>query len=291
LVRQDAIFFFHIPKTGGSSVLNELYSAEGEEAVFGIEDVEAPDLAGRVSRLLARDKNLRLVHGHLSPARLSGLRNICRVVLLRDPLERLQSHFCYTFQRRLHFRDDFNFFSQPQYAGKRKFDLECLCQWVLERKFDNYQTRFLAGNFKDPVDEAMLARAEAVLRGMDVVGTCDALPTFLNRLSHVLHIRSLNLRHTNISDRTVLQLAPVEREEVADRFLKFDQALYDTALTLSEGQRALLPIQRERAAALPLSRKVVFPFRNRTALELLRRTRRRLFVGLRQAKARARGYV
>lgn len=286
-MRQDAVFFFHLPKTGGSSVLGELYAAEGENAVFGIEDVDAPDLSGRVSRLLARDKSLRLVHGHISPARLSGLRNICRVILLRDPLERLQSHFCYNFQHRLRLGDDFRFFSQSDYAGRRRFDLECFAQWVSEKNFDNYQTRFLVGNFKDPVDEAMLARAEAVLREMDLVGTCNALPTFLSRLSHALHTRPLNMRHVNASDRTVLQLTPAEQAEVAGRFLTFDLALQRTARMLSEGQRAPSPILRERVAVSP----PVLPFRNRTARELLRRTGRGLFFGLRRVKARARGYV
>lgn len=231
---------------------------------------------------------MRVIHGHFSPARLTGIPNVCRAVLLRDPLERLQSHFCYNFQYRFNIREDYRFFRRPEFSGRRQFDLECFSQWVLFKKLDNYQTRFLVGDFENPVDGKMLQQAEAVLRDMHIVGTSCALTGFLEQLSCVLDTDPLGLRHVNPSDRRILHLSAAERQAIVDRFLPFDQQLFQKAIELS-ARTKFSPILRQRPATVPQARTSLdVIFRNRTAPELIRRTRRSLFSNWRLMKTKAR---
>jgi len=120
--------FFHIQKTGGSSVVESAIAVLGKGAVFEFDDVEPRRIVGRLQRLTAPPAPFRLLYGHLSPLVVPLGVPIKRAIVLRDPLERVVSHFRYVYLHRHRGIQQSEFFLQRRRIGRRQFDVQDLTE-------------------------------------------------------------------------------------------------------------------------------------------------------------------
>ena len=165
-LRDHRVIFLHLPKTAGST-LAQVLEREYEDApmrwIYGDARAEAHTLAA-----MPHDTRLalRLVAGHMA----TGLdRHLpgpsAYVTMLRDPVERIVSHYHYVLQR-------------PEGTGNSRAveGISSLDEYVRSSVFarivNNGQTRLLGSDVMapgEPADEATLERAMAFVDRPDVV--------------------------------------------------------------------------------------------------------------------------
>ncbi|WP_116367399.1 sulfotransferase family 2 domain-containing protein [Parahaliea mediterranea] len=224
----------HLPKTAGSSFHEALREAYGDQlyADYGDQPLNTPQWPLRLGAVAfamtaplkpALRKHVACVHGHFLPlkyATLSVGRTVQYVTWLRDPLDRLLSHYHY-------WRDT----PMPPHAGpvRRQFEAE---QWSLEAfclapSLRNLYSRFLWG---------------FPLKRFDFVGITEHYEEDLDELSERLLHRNLpHLRH-NVTPQRANQaprelLSPGLIESVRTLHGR-DFALYEEALAMRAHRRA-----------------------------------------------------
>lgn len=143
------VIFLHIPKACGTT-LTKLFGrwcAPGE--VFTATGVPHEEARATLRRLSAqRPPGVRLILGHAPFGLHEALDGPARyVTVLRDPIERIVSHFHYAARTPQH----------PQHEEIKRGDLGLL---GLARRISNLQTRYLGGRLDETPDAAALALAK-----------------------------------------------------------------------------------------------------------------------------------
>lgn len=233
-------FFFHIAKAGGVSVIESAESAMGPGAIFGFEDLDEGRLQQRLNGIAAVRPPFLLLHGHASPRLMPDSVPLRRATLLRDPLDRLLSHFCFAFMTRHRGVYQSSYFRQPGLYGRREFYMDDLCNWTTTFGTDNLQVRVMSGQSRvmhgytrAPVTREDIQRAISVLDTMDLVGITSELERFACRLGVETCGLPFPARHDNTSDRNVLIVTESEKLEIRGRFLQADYEVYQHAKELA----------------------------------------------------------
>jgi hypothetical protein len=228
--------FFHIPKCGGSSVVESAVSVLGAGYVHHIGDIDARTIERRIPRLLAARPSFSLLSAHIPPERVSPALPLDRVIVLRDPLERLQSHFCFGYAYRYWSGKMAEFFLRSSNANPNRFDKAVLLNWTAEFSMDNLETRMLSGNLFDPITNNDIERAIAALGTMDLVGTTHKFESFLRRLGMRVADTPFPMRHENDSNRDLLVLGRDDEREVIEKFLFADQIVFEAAKRMAASE-------------------------------------------------------
>jgi hypothetical protein len=180
------VFFLHIPKTAGSTVIQQVGRTLPRKSTVLVHDPHPERLSRRLLRF-SNSRQMFFVQAHISP--FPGLFDIPmkRVTILRDPLQRLISHFCYSFERRFYDLPQLEFFkTRENYVRSRKFDCEDLIAWVETFKMDDLQVRFLSGDYGRPLTEESESKALDALRSLDFVATTENLTQLFMVLSALM---------------------------------------------------------------------------------------------------------
>lgn len=222
-------FLFHVAKTGGVSIAYSVAHALGSGAVLEFEDVEPTRVRKRIDRIVRTRPQFRLMHGHLSPVNLALDAPVRRATMLRTPLDRLMSHFCYVHLHRHRGIHQANFFLQPDKIGRNQFGAQDLVEWVERFGWDNLQVRVISGKAKGPVDQGDIERCIGVLESMDLVGITSEIDTFVARLGIEICGKPFDARHENSSNRSILTINDEEAREISLRLLQADTILYEHA--------------------------------------------------------------
>lgn len=256
------VFFFHIPKTGGTTAVNAARTALGSGRTANLYDVSVPDwlssrLVDRIDRIASRGR-LRFLYGHISPASVPRSVRVRRAVLLRNPLDRMLSHFCYCYEQRHKTSQDFSFFLERHRRGRKTFDDADLAVWLKRKSADNYLTRFLTGQMEGPLTTRHAAAAVRELETMDIIGFTEGLGDFLSVLADALGTEPMPERHANRSSRTLLSIAESQARAFADKYLALDFEVFSAAKKLANAFQSDMatPLCRQRldfssSAAVP----------------------------------------
>jgi Sulfotransferase family len=246
------VFFFHIPKTGGTTVVNAVRTALGSGCTANLYDVSgadwfSPRLIDRVNRIASRGRH-RFLCGHISPASIPHSVPVRRAVMLRNPLDRLLSNFCYCYEQRHKSAQDFSFFLERDRCDRKTFDNGDLVAWLKRNSADNYLTRLLTGQMDGPLTARHAAAAIRQLEAMDIIGFTEDMEDFLAVLANALATEPMPERHANRSSRTLLSMSESQLRAFADSHLALDFEVFSAAKKLASAFQSdkAAPLDRQR---------------------------------------------
>lgn len=231
------LYFYHIPKTSGTSSLYYLQS------IFGATDVY---LGGVWDSLITNPredlKNFRVYWGHFmgmfdSYAKIDSM----KMTLLRDPLDRTVSHYLHV-QR------------SPEHPLHRIVSMQSLRAFVTDPKTSwmvtNYQAMYLLKWHLD---------VEALYRGFEP----SSSPGLFQQELESLPLPGLS--ETTLFDVSSRRLKAFFRADTAERC---SQAMQELASTVKRPLALTVPRQRERPASQAL------PYLDREVIRLIERATR-----------------
>lgn len=267
----DLVYFFHIPKTSGTSLHHSLLRMCGEDVA------SSPHLLwdDLVNGRFEPTGETRVIAGHFGGFLPLWLKRWPRMVtILRDPMARALSHINHVRREPVH----------PLHAIAAGLGVEAYCEHpVLRKTVDNFQSRYLAsldfalallprpgispagepqGSFSVRFEESLHALdqvtglQEAAIRALDAidaVGLCEAHATSLQLFAKALgweaEVVEYALNHAS-GQRTLDDLSDAERAALS-RLNEIDERVYAHAAGrfLREGRAyGLEPTEKERMA-------------------------------------------
>ena len=177
---QRKIIFLHLPKTGGSTLVNILhqyYGLEQSALIAGDDKVAVAD---------AVQAGIPFVHGHFSARLLAGAPGYLKATMLREASDRVISryvHLAHSKEERL----------QKEFASYSSFE-----DFLQSTYADNWQVRMLSGQWHEGrVNEETYVKAVDQLYAMDWVATADQMATAALDLSLKLGFESYYHPHLN----------------------------------------------------------------------------------------------
>jgi hypothetical protein len=226
----------HVPKSGGSSVMEAL-RASLNGALF-----HAHERAHRTVPLEYLLDRYSVVAGHFTFAQLSPaiLQNTFLFTVLREPVDRAVS--LYYFYRAQSTSSDLD----PRVATAKALDLPAFVERLPKRisPWSNWQTFIFSGarNCEQPAHE-LLAAAIDNLRRMTLVGVSDELDALTRRIGE---LRGWSLCPPVTRMNVTPHRVPLDRidPEVAQRLAELndcDRQLFASARTLWERTKAVQP--------------------------------------------------
>jgi hypothetical protein len=236
LVEQLMLISVHIPKTAGSSFLAAIEQHYGQKlrADYGDLPINESALRSNVKALLdclrfgvlgAGENELECIHGHFLPLKYRFLRansNGLFVAWLRDPVERIFSHYHYWMRS-----------YDPASSGKlhRRVVEE---EWSLERfclgpEMRNLYTRFFWG---------------FPLKRFDFVGITEHYDSELEYFSKFVLGAPIDVHRVNTNPRSSLDLYPQDPKfcEEVRLFHHKDMILYREATLIREQRMNKVPM-------------------------------------------------
>ena len=222
------IFLFHIPKTGGTAVFATFHAALGNAHVLQINDTDPQRTVLRVQRHLALGDTL-LFRGHLPPISFETENRLLRTVVMREPLDRMISHFCFVHMLRHDQPLDFAFFrGRPGYRASR-FNEDDIEAWIAARHHDNTQTRFLAQQRGGKLDASALEAAKERLDHCQLVGVTENLGRYMALLAQLAGLDVRIPFRANSAPRDILDIDKDRLRRRLEPYIAFDSQLHEYA--------------------------------------------------------------
>ncbi|WP_421752653.1 sulfotransferase family 2 domain-containing protein [Croceimicrobium sp.] len=206
---QRKIIFLHLPKTGGSTLVNILhqhYGLEQSALIAGDDKVALAD---------AIQAGIPFIHGHFSAKLLKAAPNYYKATMLREASDRVISryvHLAHSKEERL----------QKEFASYSSFE-----DFLQSTYADNWQVRMLSGQWHEGhVNEESYLKAVDQLYDFDWVATADQMAKAALDLSLKLGFESYYHPHLNTraSQELWQELNAKYRDSIAD-LNRFDAQL------------------------------------------------------------------
>lgn len=238
------VFIFHLPKTGGTAVFYTFRQAAGARHAVQLRTVRPESVAGRLERYTTAT----VFRAHLTPLIVPTPERFIRTAVLREPVERLLSHFCFMYRKRHTGPRDFAFLkSCPGYAHGQ-ITAQDIVRWVREFGTDNYQTRILADYPAGAITSDIMKRARRALDSCDTVGVSEYLGHYMAILAGISGLKPSYPIVANQSSRKMLVSDPHTLRAALAPHNEWDTELYEIA----SGKFAALCAQHPAAADSPL---------------------------------------
>jgi len=239
------IFYLHIPKTGGTSLNNDISKlCPGIRKFTHVEGI-------------IRDPNnnhsldtYRFISGHLFLNEALSFfppDKWLYICLIRDPIQQLESHINWVLkitedQSSDFFRNHGPIFQNMSFEirgmdleepeGIRKLVTKILDNDLYRNLFDNCQTRYLTRRSKAPVTYNDLYSAiDSIHKHFKLIGPIELYQDYLKELSHLLHVPlSGHSSRQNINQQKINLFDTEEKMGLIKPFLQYDQQLYNMIL-------------------------------------------------------------
>jgi hypothetical protein len=214
---QPLIIFVHLPKTAGSTLVRIIERQYPASSILRLYESDFGDeLAGIPSSQMDR---LRVVLGHFYfGVHAFSSRPVRYITFLRDPIERIISHYYYVRQSPTHY-----FYDSAQKMSMAKFVEYCS---------DNDQTRQLAGRCGVPSlgtssDELLNVAKSNLTKYFPVVGITEEFDRSLILMKRVLEWNYPVYTSQNVTrDRPRKNDIPQDALDVIRKHNELDQELY-----------------------------------------------------------------
>lgn len=159
----------HLPKTGGTSLVNVLEQSYGAAHSAYLHGDEDKSFAEHIQR------GTPFLHGHISGSAAATAGGYFSATLLRDPVARVVSRYVHI----LHSEGEKH---RAEVAGYRNFE-----DYLQSAYAQNWQCRSLAAVGKAPLSSSeLLEQGQAALAQLDWVGLTEQLPAAVFDLSQKL---------------------------------------------------------------------------------------------------------
>jgi hypothetical protein len=225
---EKAVFFLHIPKCAGTTLTEEIIKKKfkpHQSIIFYEHGTEV--LIDRLKGMSRKEQEkIKCIAGHFAFGihRYYTVGPVTYITLLRDPIERVISHYYFVLRREEHYLH--------KIVKEKNYTLEEYVENKLTVELNNGQTRILAGigwgaEFgKCP--STMFEKAKENLETyFTAVGISERFDGFLELLNHKMgweipeyqnrNVRQQNSRATEIDNKTL---------EVIRKYNRFDIELY-----------------------------------------------------------------
>jgi hypothetical protein len=237
------ILFFHIPKTGGSSV------SVAFQRVLGARKVLVPlygsdrEIIGHALNQAALSASPLFMSGHISPGIFDSHPWIVRTTVVRDPVDLLISQFCYSYKTR--YQSPINLEFLQHCAGYRdaRFSGEDVERWIDSCSVDNPQARFLSRSGTGTADAQMAVKAQDALDGCELVGITEELPNYMSVLAHMAGAGAPEAVHINRPAHGIIDEDPRRLHQRLQHYVALDTSLYSHAKERFEQSKARFLLQ------------------------------------------------
>ena len=237
IMRQQPVIFLHIPKAGGSTLLNIVRRQYNSESIFSVDGKNPLESIKQFQQLPKNDReSTQVVMGHMYFGTHEFLPNSKYITMLRDPIERIISFYYYVLRN-----PDHNHYNL---IASKNLSLKDYVKSGIGKQLDNGQTRLLSGIDALDVEfgscsETILERAKMNLKKyFAVVGITEKFNESLLLMKSKLNWKkSILYKKANVTKNRPkkLDVAEVEIREI-EKQNEFDIELYRYAQELFTNQ-------------------------------------------------------
>jgi len=240
--RDKTLIFLHLPRTAGTTLHRIIERQYDPNSIYTIDGVNSEQSCMHFRKIPPHHKtHIKVLKGHMEFGMHEFLPNPATyVTLLRDPIDRIISHYYFVRQNPDHY------LYRTVVSGR--LTLKGYVSSGLSRELDNGQTRMLSGPTAHvPVGECndeMLQRAKHNLQShFSVVGLAEQFDQTLLMLQDAFGWKTPFYVRQNATHRRPARTdVPAEVIDTIRRINRYDVALYDYAATLFEQQRCRLGV-------------------------------------------------
>ncbi len=233
----QTLFFLHIPKCAGTTFTEEIikrrYSPDELIIFYGHGTQELIKLLQNMS--LEEQERIKCIAGHYAYGihKYYSARSATYITLLRNPVERVISHWFYVLRRKDHYLH--------QVIAEKNLSLKQYMEEKISIELNNGQTRILAGigwgaKFGE-CSQQMLAQAKKNLDTFEVVGISKKFDAFLKLIKRKFAWEIPLFKSRNIAPNHLKEKA-LDQETIATikQYNTLDVELYQYACEIFHQQ-------------------------------------------------------
>lgn len=253
------LIFLHIPKSGGSTFHTILTKNYPRGSVFYFPFKPFMDTAIFERMPESEKKSIQVIKGHMIYGlhRLFEEDDVQYISFLRDPVDRIISHYFYVLKHPSHYLHD---------KVKNKLDLKSYVKSGLSVEMSNSQTKFIGldnvPSLSQHCNETILEQAKRnIEKKFILVGLTEMFDESLLLLRHLLGWKKITYRRKNVN------LQRKSREEldrdVIDTIIEhnaYDLALYEYAKERLRNQLEQLPGDFRKELSLFRSKNSLYSY-------------------------------